>query len=222
MWIIQWLRDRFDQLSDWFSDEYWSLVGRLRNLPGTLQGWYNQVITAVGDWLIPEINKALENARQYARSLIDGAKDLIRNLRGDVENAVNNLHSLRERLQREVTSKLESLWKRVKTYFDAKLSPVIEAVKDWAKNLVTLALGPFGWILAWKETIEKWGRALDDSTVGKILDFTQNHYEDFLVFITNPLRFTLDLLKPIVLDWLAHLLALALGAENDTIPDIGE
>jgi len=222
MWLIAWLVDRYERVLDWFGEGYNELVERVKSLPQTFINWANEITKKLVDWAGPLIVEARQSAIDWASLLHDNAVDLAYSLSearlkwiADLNDALwNGVNEIRTWVTSGITD--------VQTWVIEQYTQIETDINSFVDNLLASKLNPFNWLVNIREEIEKLVKAFSDSTLGKLLDFVDNWYDDFLDFIQNPAGYVLAIIKPIFLDLLAYLLAAALGAENEIIPDWSE
>jgi phage-related protein len=158
------------------------------------------VVTSIYSTLIRSINTAYNQARQYAKSLVDGVLSTARNL---INSAIRGVNRVIQGVIALATS----------TY-------------NWARGQVSAIIANISTVWKWVHErgdamyniISSWLRVFTSDNLSRFLYLITNLFPSIFNFFKDPVHFVQLWLEPMLLDMLYWLLAYAMGTKEASLP----
>lgn len=216
--FLSWLFGVAGSVYDWFGTEYWTL----RN--GAANAW---------NWAVSNAQAALNSAVNYAYAKFQQAEYDISGLFGWVQSQLNNIGQ-------SLAPVIASIETTVTNWFDARLQDVwsfaqsvqLQAqglvnglrldITTWVNGLVPGIISTvssiFEWVNVIRSNIEALINVFTPDNMQKILKVFGEWWNALTLFLDNPVVFILDLIEPVILDFLSFVIAWALGTTENELP----
>lgn len=218
MWLLNWLNDRWDKVTEWFGWHYTIWTSRLRNFWTYIDNAIKDAVKWAKDDLLPAISKALTTAKNYTIAKYYEARAYVRSKFSDLQQwATTTFGPLWEKIENGVAYAVQ---KARDLYYKAHLE-VLQAkanIKAWARDFVNANLNPFTWITRYKNFIGDLSKLFGPENREKIATLLSDGFNTLVNFWSNPFGFIISIIEPVFVDLLSWTLAYALGTEEAELP----
>lgn len=217
--FLSWLYSQIAKVYDWFGSAYYTLRNAAEN------AW---------NWAVQQAQAALSAARSYAYSLLQQALNAIGNSASYIKSWVLGI---RNTLQQDISglfdwvqyqvSKFNGLAQSITASVLQSIGGSLANVQSLLDNVLASAVNAarqfitdnFGWILDLGNQIAEVLQIFTPDRIRLILHILTVWSDTVISFMSDPLNFILDIIRPRVIGFLCYVFAHALGSVEQDIPD---
>ena len=217
------------QLLAWLVSVWEKVVNFFQTLYNWVSWAVNNLITLIGDWIIDWYNAAIDWAAYYINILRDEAALWFEEAKAQaLANLINLLDYLLEIINNHRDWLLEIITNSVNWLLD-----VIGSVYDWASasydnakawvanaisNVTDVFIDLAGWVINKKDDILDIISYFSSDNRRALLTALFDNASTILLFLSNPLRFIIDIIYNSIIDLLQDALADGLGTVETELP----
>jgi len=216
--MLAWLLLRAYKVFEWFGTNFYIWVNRIKNFWSHLQSYANKAYGWAKDWAFPLILSYWLNAVNRIATAKNAVMQWINHQILVVRNFITIEVIKVKNLLGIETIKLSWEDQRLAVKIVSEDNKIVSFLKSWVSNFVDKLMGPFNWIIDFKEFIADLNELFTEDNKNKFIYLLGEGFSFLLNLITRPLHIILAVIEPIFLEFVTYLLAYALAGEKYELP----